>query len=36
MKEMTEQLQALGPEKIKAENAKLKPTIDKMLARKKK
>ncbi len=36
MKEMTEQLEALGPEKIKTENKKLKPTLDKMLARKKK
>jgi heterodisulfide reductase subunit A len=36
MREMTEQLEALGPEKIKAENQKLKPTIDKMLAKKKK
>jgi heterodisulfide reductase subunit A len=36
MKEMTEQLEALGPEKIKAENKKLKPILDKMLARKKK
>ena len=36
MNEMTEQLQALGPKKIKAENEKLKSAIDKMLARKKK
>ncbi len=36
MREMTERLEALGPEKIKAENEKLKPTLDKMLARKKK
>ncbi|MCW4035417.1 MAG: hydrogenase iron-sulfur subunit, partial [Candidatus Bathyarchaeota archaeon] len=36
MKEMTEQLEALGPEKIKAENAKVKPLLDKMLARKNK
>ena len=36
MKEMGEQLEALGPEKIKAENAKVKPLLDKMLARKKK
>ncbi len=36
MKEMTEQLEALGQEKIKAENKKLKPKLDKMLARKKK
>jgi hypothetical protein len=33
---MSEQLEALGPEKIKAENEKLKPTLDKMLARKQK
>ncbi|MEJ2280307.1 MAG: hydrogenase iron-sulfur subunit [Candidatus Bathyarchaeota archaeon] len=36
MKEMTEQLKELGQEKIKAENRKLKPLIDKMLSRKKK
>jgi F420-non-reducing hydrogenase iron-sulfur subunit len=36
MNEMTEQLEELGPEKIKAENQKLKPKFDKMLARKKK
>jgi coenzyme F420-reducing hydrogenase delta subunit len=36
MREMSEQLEALGPEKIKAENEKLKPTLDKMLARKQK
>ena len=36
MKDMTEQLALLGPEKIKAENEKLKPTLDKMLLRKKK
>jgi heterodisulfide reductase subunit A len=36
MKDMTEQLVMLGPEKIKAENEKLKPTLDKMLSRKKK
>jgi hypothetical protein len=36
MKEMTEQLEALGPEKIKAENEKLRPTLDRMLSRKKK
>jgi heterodisulfide reductase subunit A len=36
MKEMTEQLEALGPEKIKAENKKLKPVLDKMFSRKKK
>lgn len=36
MREMTEQLEALGPEKIKAENEKLRPTLDRMLSRKKK
>jgi heterodisulfide reductase subunit A len=36
MNEMTEQLETLGLEKIKAENKKLKPTLDKMMARKKK
>jgi heterodisulfide reductase subunit A len=36
MKDMTEQLVMLGPEKIKAENEKLKPTLDKMLSRKNK
>jgi len=36
MKEMTEQLEMLGPEKIKAENEKLKPTLEKMLSRKQK
>ena len=35
IKEMTEQMQALGKDKIQAENAKLRPTIEKMLARKK-
>jgi F420-non-reducing hydrogenase iron-sulfur subunit len=34
--EMTEQMKALGKEKIKAENEKLRPTLEKMLARKKK
>jgi len=34
-KEMTAQLNALGKEKILAENAKLRPTLEKMLARKK-
>jgi hypothetical protein len=34
MKEMAEQLEELGPEKIKAENAKLKPIFDRMLAKK--
>jgi heterodisulfide reductase subunit A len=35
MKEMTEQLKELGQNKIKIENEKLKPLIDKMLSRKK-
>ena len=35
IKELTDQMNALGKEKILAENAKLKPVIDKMLARKK-
>jgi len=34
IKEMTEQMKAIGKEKIKAENEKLKPVLDKMLARK--
>lgn len=34
MREMAAQLEELGPEKIKAENAKVKPILDKMLARK--
>jgi heterodisulfide reductase subunit A len=34
IKEMTEQMNTLGKDKITAENAKLKPTIEKMLARK--
>jgi len=34
--EMTEQKKALGKERIKAENEKLRPTLEKMLARKKK
>ncbi len=34
MKEMAAQLKELGPEKIKAENAKLKPILDRMLAKK--
>ena len=34
MKEMTSQMEELGPEKIKAENAKLKPIFDRMLAKK--
>jgi len=33
--EMTEQLKALGKEKIKAENKKLKPVLENMLKRKK-
>jgi len=36
MREMAEQLEALGPEKIKAENEKLRPVLERMLARKKK
>jgi hypothetical protein len=36
MKEMTAQLQELGAEKIKQENAKLKPILDRMLAKKRK
>jgi F420-non-reducing hydrogenase iron-sulfur subunit len=35
VKEMSAQMKALGKEKIKAENAKLKPVIDNMLKRKK-
>jgi hypothetical protein len=34
MKEMRKQMDDLGPEKIKAENAKLRPVIENMLARK--
>ena len=34
VKEMTDQLKALGKEKILAENAKLYPTLDNMLKRK--
>jgi heterodisulfide reductase subunit A len=34
--EMTEQMKALGKEKIKTENEKLRPTLEKMLTRKKK
>jgi heterodisulfide reductase subunit A len=34
VREMTEQMHALGKEKIKAENAKLKPVLDNMLKRK--
>ncbi len=36
MEEMSEQLEALGAEKIIAENEKLRPKIEKMLSRKKK
>jgi len=36
IEEITEQMKALGKEKIKAENEKLRPTLEKMLARKKK
>jgi len=35
VKEMTEQMQTLGKDKIKAENEKLKPIMEKMLSRKK-
>jgi len=34
IREMTEQMKAIGKEKIKAENEKLKPTLEKMLTRK--
>jgi len=34
VKEMTEQMETLGKEKIKAENEKLRPTLEKMLSRK--
>jgi heterodisulfide reductase subunit A len=36
VREMTEQMYALGKEKIKAENAKLKPVLENMLKRKEK
>jgi heterodisulfide reductase subunit A len=36
IKKMTEQLEALGRKKIEAENTKVRPIIEKMLARKKK
>jgi heterodisulfide reductase subunit A len=36
MREMAEQLEALGPEKIKAENEKLRPVLERMLSRKQK
>ena len=35
MKEMTEQIQTLGPEKIKAENEKMRPKLERMLSRNK-
>ena len=35
MKEMSDQLKILGPEKIRAENDKIRPILDKMLSRKK-
>ena len=35
MKEMTEQIQALDPEKIKAENEKMRPKLEMMLSRNK-
>jgi len=34
IKEMTEQMEALGKEKIRTENEKLRPTLEKMLSRK--
>jgi len=34
IKGMTEQMETLGKEKIKAENEKLRPTLEKMLSRK--
>lgn len=34
VKEMTEQMKTLGKQKIQAENAKLKPTLENMLKRK--
>ncbi len=34
VREMTEQMRALGKEKIKAENAKLSPLLENMLKRK--
>jgi heterodisulfide reductase subunit A len=34
IKEMTEQMKAIGKDKIRAENEKLKPTLEKMLSRK--
>jgi coenzyme F420-reducing hydrogenase delta subunit len=35
VKEMSDQMKALGKDKIKTENAKLKPIIENMLKRKK-
>lgn len=35
IREMTEQMETLGKEKIKAENEKLRPTLEKMLSKKK-
>ncbi len=35
IKEMTEKMNAIGKEKIAAENAKLKPILERMLTRKK-
>jgi F420-non-reducing hydrogenase iron-sulfur subunit len=35
IKEMSEQMKTLGKEKIKAENEKLKPTLEKMLSKEK-
>jgi len=35
IKEMTEQMETLGKEKIKAENEKLRPTLEKMLSKEK-
>jgi len=35
IKEMNEQMKTLGKERIKAENEKLRPTLERMLARKK-
>jgi hypothetical protein len=34
MKEMDKQMAALGPDKINEENAKLRPTIERILGRK--
>jgi len=36
IREMTEQMKSLGKDKIKAENAKLHPILDRMLKRKQK